>query len=140
CYSLDGGLSWATNRAISPPFNSLLGWPQQNKIGDYIGMISLDDAACIAYSATFNGEQDIYFIRVEQPIIVAIAQTGAAASLSWNSVIGKTYCVQYKDSLAAPWPIATNQVCLAATNVVMTVNDPAPPGASQRFYRVLKQP
>ena len=140
CYSLDGGFSWATNRAITPPFDSLIGWPDQNKIGDYIGMISLDDAACIAYSATFNGEQDIYFIRVEQPIFAAISQTGAAISVSWNAVIGKTYCLQYKDSLAAPWPIATNQICLLATNLLMTISDPAVPGPAQRFYRVVKQP
>jgi hypothetical protein len=140
CYSLDGGLSWATNRAISPPFDSLIGWPNQNKIGDYIGMISLDDAACIAYSATFNGEQDIYFIRVEQPIFTTISQTGAAISVSWNAVIGKSYCLQYKDSLDVPWPIATNQVCLVATNVVMSLPDTAGPGPSERFYRVVKLP
>jgi len=140
CYSLDGGLSWAINRAISPPFNSLMGWPQQNKLGDYIGMISLDDAARIAYSATFNGEQDIYFVRVEQPIFATIAQMGDLVTVSWNAAIGRTYCLQYKDSLAAPWPIATNQLCQVASNVVMTVNAPVAPGASQRFYRVLKQP
>ncbi len=140
CYSLDGGLSWATNRAISPPFDSLIGWPDQNKIGDYVGMISLDDAACIAYSATFNGEQDIYFIRVEQPIFATISLTATAISVSWNAVIGKTYRLQYKDSVAAPWPIGTNQLCLVATNVMMTVNDPTAPGASQRYYRVVKQP
>ena len=140
CYSLDGGSSWATNRAISPPFDSLIGWPDQNKIGDYIGMISLEDAACIAYSATLNGEQDIYYIRVEQPIFATISQTGAAISVSWNAVLGKTYCLQHKDSLDVPWPVATNQVCLVATNVLMSVPDTAGPGPSERFYRVVKQP
>ena len=140
CYSLDGGLSWATNRAISPPFNHFLGYPQQNKIGDYLGLISLDAAACIAYSATFNGEQDIYFICVEQPIIITLAKSGATVRLSWNAVIGKTYCLQHKDSLNAPWPVGINQVCLVATNTLMTIVDPIVPSVSARFYRILKQP
>ena len=138
CYSLDGGLSWAPNRAISPPFNHSLGYPMQNKIGDYFGMISLNDAACVAYSATFNGEQDIYFVRVEQPF-AAIAISDSAVRLDWNAIIGKTYCVQSKTSLTAPWPVGTNQLCVVATNVVMTVTDPISLDA-QRFYRVLKQP
>src|SRR3989454_6268034 len=52
CYSLDGGLSWAANRAISPRFEQSLGYlndtnypGQQHKIGDYIGMVSLNEGA-----------------------------------------------------------------------------------------------
>jgi hypothetical protein len=140
CYSLDGGMTWATNRAVSPPFNSQLGFPNQNKIGDYIGMISLDDAACIAYSATFNGEEDIYFLRLDQPIVVSIARSGPSVLVSWNATLGKSYCLQYKNSVTAPWPVGTNQVCLVATNTVMTLGDPLLPGAAVMFYRVVKQP
>ena len=140
CSSMDGGLSWETDRAISPPFDSRLGWPGQNKMGDYIGMISLEDAACIAYSATFNGEQDVYFTRVEQPLLLTIATTARAARLSWNAVIGKTYCLQHKASLTDAWPIGTDQICLAATNCLMTITDAMGPGASQRFYRLVKEP
>ena len=140
CSSMDGGLSWEDNRPISPPFDSLLGWPSQNKIGDYIGMIALDDAACIAYAATFNGEQDVYFARVEQPLRLTIATADAGVLLSWNAVIGRAYCLQYKASLEAPWPIGTDQICLTATNTLMTITDPLSPGTSQRFYRLVKQP
>lgn len=140
CYSLDGGLSWATNRAISPPFNSLIGWPQQNKMGDYIGMISLENAACIAYSATFNGEQDIYFACVDQPIVASIDRIGAAPSVSWNAVIGRKYALQHKDSATAPWLDGSNPNWIVATNVVMTVSAPINPGMAQRFYRVVRQP
>jgi len=111
-------------------------------VGDYIGMISLDDSACIAYSATFNGEEDIYSIRVEQdqPIVVTIAKTGASAvTLSWNAVPGDSYCLQHKTNLIAPWPVGSNQVCVLATNTVMTITDPLVPGTAQRFYRVVKQ-
>src|ERR1044071_6630298 len=54
-YSVDGGLTWSPNRAVSAPFDQSLGYPQQNKIGDYIGVIALNDATGVAYSATFNG-------------------------------------------------------------------------------------
>src|SRR5712671_5432876 len=138
CYSLDGGLTWTTNRAVSPAFNSSLGYPQQNKIGDYLGMISLNDATCIAYSATFNGEEDVYFLRMpDLPIRLAIANAGTNFALSWNAVIGNTYCLQYKSSLTAPWPIGSNQICLVATNTPMTVTDAIVSGATQRFYRVV---
>jgi hypothetical protein len=140
CYSLDGGVSWAPNHAISPPFNSLIGFPQQNKIGDYLGLVSLDDAACIVYPATFNGEEDLYFIRVDLPITVTISKLDNAVQLSWDAVVGKTYCVQWKDSLTVPWPVGTNQTCLPATNSLMTITEPVPAGDAQRYYRVVKQP
>src|SRR5437879_5352211 len=52
--SMDGGLTWTPNRAVSAPFDASLGYPQQSKIGDYIGVVALNDATCVAYSATFN--------------------------------------------------------------------------------------
>jgi len=140
CFSLDGGLTWATNRAVSPPFQPAAGYPQQDKIGDYIGMISLDDAACIAYSATFNAEEDIYFLRLpDLPIQVAIVNAGTNVVLSWNAVIGNTYCLQYKSSLSAPWPSGSNEICLVATNMQMSVTDSLLIGTAQRFYRVVTE-
>ncbi len=63
-YSYDAGVSWAPNVAVSPTFNSFLGWPQQNKLGDYYTIVSSDTGADVAYAATFNGEQDVYHLRV----------------------------------------------------------------------------
>jgi hypothetical protein len=63
-YSTDAGASWSGGLAVSPPFNSTVGHPQQNKIGDYYHMISDSLGGALAYSATFNGEQDVYFLRV----------------------------------------------------------------------------
>jgi len=63
-YSYDQGLTWAPNVAASPQFNSSLGWPQQNKIGDYYTLVSDETGADAAYAATFNGEQDIYYLRL----------------------------------------------------------------------------
>jgi hypothetical protein len=63
-YSTDAGETWSANEPISPPFDPLLGWPQQNKLGDYYDMVSDRLGAHIAYAATFNGEQDVYYLRL----------------------------------------------------------------------------
>lgn len=63
-YSLDGGQTWAENIPVSPVFDSHIGWPNQFKIGDYYGMVSDNLGANVAYAATFNGEQDVYFLRI----------------------------------------------------------------------------
>lgn len=73
-YSYNGGTTWAPNIQISQSFNQSLGYPNQNKIGDYMGMISDNYGADVAYAATFNGEQDVYYVRIPA-IPVTIAPT-----------------------------------------------------------------
>jgi len=63
-FSYDAGHNWWPNRPVSPDFDSTVGFPNQNKIGDYYHMLSDDGGANVAYAATFNGEQDVYFLRV----------------------------------------------------------------------------
>jgi hypothetical protein len=63
-YSTDDGHTWSPNIQVSPSFNSHLGWPQQDKLGDYYDMISENAEGRIAYAATFNGEQDVYYLEV----------------------------------------------------------------------------
>jgi hypothetical protein len=63
-YSYNGGVTWAPNVQVSQPFNQSLGYPNQNKMGDYMGMISDNFGADVAYAATFNGEQDVYYLRI----------------------------------------------------------------------------
>jgi hypothetical protein len=70
-YSTDGGIIWAPNVAVSQAFTPLEGWPSQNKIGDYITVVSDNTGGDVAYSATYNfnpsrgqHEQDVYFVRV----------------------------------------------------------------------------
>ncbi|MFG0251643.1 MAG: hypothetical protein ACF8NJ_02075 [Phycisphaerales bacterium JB038] len=63
-YSTDAGASWSTNIAVSPPFDSWVGWPNQNKIGDYIQCHSDRTGVDVIYAATFNGEQDVYYLRI----------------------------------------------------------------------------
>ncbi|MEK6644096.1 MAG: sialidase family protein [Planctomycetota bacterium] len=60
-YSTDEGVTWVPSYAFTPAWNSLVGFPSQNKIGDYYDMESDNAAAHLIYSATFNGEQDVYY-------------------------------------------------------------------------------
>ena len=68
-YSLDAGANWSANVAVSEPFDPLSGYPNQNKIGDYLTIVSDIAGGNVAYSATFNGEQDIYYVRVAPPAL-----------------------------------------------------------------------
>jgi hypothetical protein len=139
-WSEDGGLTWAPNRPLSPQFNQSLGYAQQDKMGDYIAMVSLDEGACIAYTATFNGEEDIYFVRAELPIQGRATLLAGGARISWNGAPGVSYCVEAKPDLFAPWSAATTVACLVATNSTSIVDDVLAPGAGPRFYRVVRQP
>jgi len=139
-WSTDGGLTWAPNRPLSPQFNESLGYPQQDKIGDYMQMVSLNEGACIAYSATFNNEEDIYFVRAELPITASAARVGNQVQITWNSVPGINYCVQALSSLALSWSSATDVACLTASGTTTTVDDPLGAGGAHRFYRVVREP
>jgi hypothetical protein len=73
-YSTDGGVTWSANVAVSQPFDPTQGWPQQDKIGDYITIVSDNGGGNVAYSATFNfnpnsgqHEEDVYYVRVSPP-------------------------------------------------------------------------
>ncbi len=66
-YSLDGGLTWSANTPVSASFNQSLGYPVQTKMGDYISMTSDNTGASVVYTATFNGEEDLYYLRIPAP-------------------------------------------------------------------------
>jgi hypothetical protein len=64
-YSNDGGTTWSAEVQLADSsFNPLLGWPQQNKIGDYSGMVSDRVGADAIFAATYNNEQDVYYVRI----------------------------------------------------------------------------
>src|SRR5207245_8018821 len=70
-WSTDGGVTWASNVAVSNSFNPFEGYPNQSKIGDYITIVSDHSGGNVAYSATFNfnpqrnqHEEDVYYVRV----------------------------------------------------------------------------
>jgi len=70
-WSTDAGVTWSPNVAVSNAFNPFEGYPNQNKIGDYITIVSDNTGGNVAYSATFNfnpnrsqHEEDVYYVRV----------------------------------------------------------------------------
>src|SRR5206468_1613522 len=70
-WSTDGGVTWAPDVAVSNSFNPFEGYPNQNKIGDYITIVSDATGGNVAYAATFNfnpnrsqHEEDVYYVRV----------------------------------------------------------------------------
>lgn len=70
-YSTDGGLSWSANERLSTAFNPHVGWPNQQKMGDYFHMVSDDTGFSLAWAATLNGEQDVYYTRMSLAITAA---------------------------------------------------------------------
>jgi hypothetical protein len=71
-FSTDGGVTWAPNIPVSNSFNPQAGFPQNQKIGDYITIVSDNTGGNVAYAATYNEnpqavgghEQDVYYVRV----------------------------------------------------------------------------
>jgi hypothetical protein len=83
-YSLDQGENWSANFELSELFDPHIGWPQQQKMGDYFDMRSDDESAHLAWCGTFNQEQDVYYGRIS-PLVTAMedfTQTGNPLSLS----------------------------------------------------------
>jgi len=70
-YSLDQGDSWSPSQKLTPLFDSRIGWPQQEKMGDYVSMASDNDKAYLAWTNTLNGEQDVYFSTIK-PITTGV--------------------------------------------------------------------
>jgi hypothetical protein len=82
-YSTDGGNGWSPNVAVSNPFNPFIGYPNQQKIGDYITVVSDNTGASVAYAATFNGEEDIYYVRIHPTAAVAQINLGNISTRSF---------------------------------------------------------
>jgi len=48
--SKDGGSTWSPNEKLSNSFDPHVGWPQQNKMGDYFDMVSDGTGASLAWA------------------------------------------------------------------------------------------
>jgi len=83
-YSLDQGETWSVNEKLSDPFNSLIGWPNQQKMGDYYHMVSDNAGAHLAWANTLNGGQDVYYGHI-MPQFDDIKNVEGKNMLSLNS-------------------------------------------------------
>lgn len=84
--SKDGGETWSPNERLSDFFDPHVGWPQQNKMGDYFDMVSENNGAHLSWAATFNGEQDVYYSFITDTTIVPVELLSFTASAEANVV------------------------------------------------------
>lgn len=68
-YSENQGDTWSSNNAISIAFDPNIGYPQQDKLGDYFDMVSDDDGVHLAWANTINGGQDIYYTHITSAVL-----------------------------------------------------------------------
>lgn len=79
-YSTDEGETWSANERLSELFDPHVGWPQQQKMGDYFDMRSDETGAHLAWANTLNGEEDVYYSRIIPTYIAiddAVTEAGA---------------------------------------------------------------
>ncbi len=92
--SYDGGRTWFPARVVTSEFDTSVGWPlSQQKIGDYYQLVSLAEGAYLAFSATFNGEQDVYLMRLGMPpcentAVVMIDGFESGDFAGWSAMVG----------------------------------------------------
>ncbi|RFN58189.1 T9SS type A sorting domain-containing protein [Marixanthomonas ophiurae] len=92
-YSEDQGETWSDNEAISIAFDPNIGYPQQDKMGDYFDLVSDNDFAHLAWANTINGGQDVYYTRISPEGILNVHDITSAnlkASLYPNPITSKT--------------------------------------------------
>ena len=68
-YSEDQGTTWSFNKKLSINFDPNIGYPQQNKMGDYMDMVSDNNGAHLAWANTINGGQDVYYTHITPSLL-----------------------------------------------------------------------
>ena len=85
--SNDGGTTWSQNERLSDFFDPHLGWPNQQKMGDYFDMVSDSNGANLAWAATFNNEQDVYYSYImDTTNVIPVELISFSASVGVNVV------------------------------------------------------
>jgi hypothetical protein len=124
-YSTDAGATWSPNVQVSDSFNPTEGWPQQDKIGDYITIVSDNVGGNVAYSATFNfnptrgqHEQDVYYVRV--------SPTGGGTPTPTPTASPTPTATATASPTATQTPTATPTATLTATSTPTATATPRP--------------
>ena len=78
-YSTDEGETWSTNERLSELFDPHVGWPQQEKMGDYFDMRSDETNAHLAWANTLNGEEDVYYSRIT-PTYIGVEEANGGSN------------------------------------------------------------
>jgi elongation factor P hydroxylase len=117
-FSLDGGSTWSANAAVTNLFKPYLGYPNQDKLGDYITTVSDNTGANVAYAATFNGEEDIYYVHLPPSVPLTDFNSDARPDLVLSNATTHQTTLWYMDNnvrvgsasgpiLPAGWTIAS---------------------------------
>jgi hypothetical protein len=142
-YSTDAGVTWSANVQVSNSFIPSEGYPAQNKIGDYITIVSDNGGGNVAYSATFNfnpnrgqHEEDIYYVRVfptgggtPTPSPTATATATPTATVTPTSTL-----------TPSPTPTATATVTATPTATATSSPRPTPTPRSEPTPRPRPSP
>ncbi|HEU4929638.1 MAG TPA: FlgD immunoglobulin-like domain containing protein [Candidatus Krumholzibacteria bacterium] len=122
-YSTDGGASWSVNEPASPVWDSFVGWPNQQKIGDYYDMTSDSTGAHLAYAATFNNEQDVYYMRIGQSVTDVAGQAPDGYFLHANEPNPFSASTTIRYDVPADGPRVTLSVFDVNGRLVRTLED-----------------
>ena len=148
-WSTDAGVTWAPNVAVSNAFNPSEGYPNQNKIGDYITIVSDNTGGNVAYSATFNfnpnrgqHEEDVYYVRVSPsgggtptPTPTASPTPSATATATATATVTPT-----ATATATPSSTATATPTATSTPTATATPRPTPTPRSQPTPRARPTP
>ena len=113
-YSTDGGVTWSANVPVSNAFTPFEGYPVQNKIGDYITIVSDNTGGNVAYPATYNfnatsgeHEQDVYFVRVARSAGPTPTPTATATATATTTPTATATTTPSATPTATPRPTPT---------------------------------
>jgi hypothetical protein len=135
-YSLDQGNTWTQNVKLSESFNPHTGWPQQNKMGDYFDMYSDEAGAHLAWAATFNGEQDVYYSLIT-PSYVNIAENGKApeilSAVNYPNPFRNQTTISY--NLAEKGFVSLKVYSMSGSEISTLVNEVREPGNHTEIFK-----
>lgn len=97
-YSVDGGQHFSRNVRLTPSFNQSVGYPNQNKMGDYLGVVSNSLGVNVAFAATFNNEEDVYYMYIPPPTGTPYFPA-AIATLFGSYILGDASSVSVSDGI-----------------------------------------
>jgi DNA-binding beta-propeller fold protein YncE len=98
--------------------------------------LAFDASGALRVADTYN--ESIREVLVPFKLTLRRNTAPPTVTLTWATVAGRQYQVQFTDNLAGAWTNLTGPV--TATGFSLSQTDTPPPGQSQRHYRVLLQP
>jgi len=68
--------------------------------------------------------------------VITLTRSGGGTTIFWNAVLGRSYRVEFKDSVEAPgWSTVSGQVQISGSTA--WIDDQSAASAGRRFYRVV---